>query len=326
MSSLPKRAGIFPALFLCLPTNASAEPRLAMPVDCELGKTCFIQNYMDRDPSPKARDFTCSGLSYDTHKGTDFALPSLAAMHEGVDIRAAATGVVKGARDGMIDKPYTIAEKARIEGRDCGNGLVLRHDNGWETQYCHMKKGSIRVKSGQVVQAGEVLGQVGLSGRTQFPHLHLSVRKDGTPIDPFTPDDLADTCNSGPTRTMWIDDIPYQPGGLIAAGFSANVPSYDEIKSGKAANAILPADAPAIVLWGYAFGGKQADVMELEIDGPKGRVYQSRLLIKKDQAQFFRAGGKRLKQPLQNGNYTGIVRLIRKGKTISRKTITARVE
>ncbi|WP_407494849.1 M23 family metallopeptidase [Pseudooceanicola sp. MF1-13] len=292
-----------------------------MPVDCDLGDTCYIQNYMDRDAGPGSRDFTCSGLSYDTHKGTDFALPSLAAMDRGVDVLAAAKGVVRGVRDGMIDKAYTRAEDARIDGRDCGNGLVLQHDDGWETQYCHMKQGSVRVRSGQVIEAGTVLGQIGLSGRTQFPHLHISVRHNGQPVDPFTPDARADTCRSGEARTMWIDDIAYEPGGIVSAGFADQVPSYDTIKAGTAGIDALSSDAQAIVLWGFAYGGQQADVMELEITGPQGRVFQTRQQVKKDQAQFFRAGGKRLKSPLPAGTYTGIVTLERKGRIVSQKTV-----
>ncbi len=324
-----QRAGIFPALLLCLsalPGPAMAEPRLAMPVDCTLGDTCFIQNYMDRDPGPGAQDFTCAGLSYDTHKGTDFALPTLSDMARGVTVRAAADGVVTGARDGMIDRRYTGAEDARIDGRDCGNGVVLLHADGWETQYCHLKQGSVLVRNGQMVRSGDALGQIGLSGRTQFPHLHISVRRDGAPVDPFTPDGDPGTCRGGDARTLWIDDITYQPGGVVAAGFSVDVPSYDAIKAGTPNVTPLPGDAPAIVLWGYAFGGRQADVLQLTITGPEGRVFNTRQLIKKDQAQFFRAGGKRLKAPLPVGDYTGTITLIRDKQIVSQRQVMTRVE
>ena len=73
---------------------AAAEPfSLDFPVDCTLGETCYIQQYVDHDPGPGARDFTCQGLSYDGHKGTDIALPTLAAMAQGVRVRAAAPGI-----------------------------------------------------------------------------------------------------------------------------------------------------------------------------------------------------------------------------------------
>ena len=329
MFKTPIRAGIFPALLLALAPAAQGQdgaPTLQQPIDCTLGDTCFIQNYVDTDPGPDYRDFTCAALSYDGHKGTDFALPSLAAMEAGVDVYAAAPGVVRGLRDGMIDRLYTPEEDARIDGRDCGNGMVLDHGNGWQTQYCHMKQGSVTVAKGDRVEAGQVLGQVGISGRSQFPHLHISVRKDGEVVDPFLPGQAPDTCGAPGGATMWSGDIAYQAGGVLSAGFATAVPAYDDIKAGTAHSARIAATAPAIVVWGYAFGGRQADVMELTIDGPQGRIFDTRQLIKGNKAQFFRAAGRRLSDPLTPGAYTGTVKLERRGEVISTKTVPLTVE
>ena len=47
-------------------TPALAGPlQLALPLDCTLGETCFIQNYVDNDPGAGAADFTCGTLTYD---------------------------------------------------------------------------------------------------------------------------------------------------------------------------------------------------------------------------------------------------------------------
>jgi len=78
------------ALLLLAAPAAAGSFLLNPPVDCTLGETCFIQNFVDRDPGPGAADFTCGPMTYDGHKGTDFALPSLAAMRQGVDVLAAA--------------------------------------------------------------------------------------------------------------------------------------------------------------------------------------------------------------------------------------------
>lgn len=51
-----------------------------------------------------------------------------------------------------------------------------------------MKNGYLKVRKGQKVRDGTVLGEIGLSGRTKFPHIHFSVRKNGKVIDPFDPD------------------------------------------------------------------------------------------------------------------------------------------
>ena len=70
-------------------TSAAGDFSLAFPLDCTLGDTCFIQQFVDQDPSPAARDFTCGSLTYDGHKGTDIALVDLADQAKGVNVLAA---------------------------------------------------------------------------------------------------------------------------------------------------------------------------------------------------------------------------------------------
>ena len=66
-------------------SNAIAQNiQLGMPIACELGRTCYIQNYVDIDPSPSAKDYKCGTLTYDKHDGTDFRVPSLEAQNAGV--------------------------------------------------------------------------------------------------------------------------------------------------------------------------------------------------------------------------------------------------
>ena len=78
---------------------------------------------------------------------------------------------------------------------------VIRHGDGWETQYCHMRRGSITVLPGDRVAMGQVLGQVGMSGESEFPHLELSLRENGAVVDPFDPDG-AITCGVS-DETLW---------------------------------------------------------------------------------------------------------------------------
>jgi murein DD-endopeptidase MepM/ murein hydrolase activator NlpD len=114
-------------LLMALASPAGAF-ELAFPAGCTLGQDCYIQQYHDHDPGPEATDYTCGPLSYDGHDGTDIALPTRADMAAGVAVLAAAPGVVKGLRDGVADAaPFPT-------GQDCGNGVVIDHGNGWETQ------------------------------------------------------------------------------------------------------------------------------------------------------------------------------------------------
>lgn len=318
------RAPLALLLLSAAASPAAAEPVLSQPIDCILGETCHIQSYVDTDPSTAARDFTCGTMTYDGHKGTDFALPSLVALEKGVNVLAAADGVVRATRDGMDDRIMTAENEGDVEGRECGNGVVLTHPDGWETQYCHLKRGSIAVRSGTRVASGAVLGQVGLSGRTQFPHVHLSVRRGDTVIDPFAPEAAPDTCGTAPDRTLWQEAPPYRPGGLISAGFATTVPDYATVKAGQAALPELAQDAPAIVFWAFAFGSQSGDTLDLRIIGPEGEVFAHRDTLDRTQAQFFRAGGKRLRAALPPGLYTGEATLTRDGRALD--TITAEIE
>lgn len=319
------RAALVAACLSLAASAAASDPVLSLPIDCDLGRSCHIQQYPDHDPGPGARDFRCGPLSYDGHKGTDIAVPTLAEMRRGVDVLAAAPGEVAALRDGMPDTGMTEQTRDQISGRECGNGVVLRHGDGWETQYCHMKSGSIRVKKGQAVERGTVLGQVGLSGRSQFPHVHLSVRHNGAVVDPFDPADIGSCGSTGPG--LWQNSPPYVPGGLIYAGFAPGVPDYDAVKAGTAARDSLERDAPALVLFAYAFGGQQDDVIEIVINGPAGPVITHSDGLTKGQAQLFRAAGKR--QPPNGwptGAYVGIVRMLRDGQEIDRARVELRIE
>ena len=89
------------AIFACQWVGPACSFELGLPIDCDVGRTCFIQNYVDHDSSPAARDYTCGHETYDGHDGTDFRLPSMIEERAGVAVHAAADGQVLRTRDGM---------------------------------------------------------------------------------------------------------------------------------------------------------------------------------------------------------------------------------
>lgn len=302
------------ALILSSAMPAMAEDfLLAQPIDCTLGQTCFIQQYVDRDPGPGATDFTCGSLSYDGHKGTDFALKDLDALESGVDVLAAASGVVRGLRDGEPDTGLANA----TAGKDCGNGVALSHPDGWVTQYCHLKQGSVAVEIGQAVAAGDAIGQVGLSGRTQFPHLHISVRHNDTVIDPFDPDGGA-TCGQNGATTLWQPAIPYQPGGLVSLGISDTVPQFEDVKAGRVPDMAPTSGTSALVLFAHLYGTRAGDVLTMRLDGPARTIFTHDRTLEKTQARSFRAfGRKRPDAGWTAGRYTATVALRRGQEQVS---------
>lgn len=107
----------------------------------------------------------CRGCS-SYHRGTDFT-PGY-----GTPIQAVADGVVSDLQ----------------EGWSYGSHVFIDHVvNGQRvtTLYAHMESGSSPLVPGQVVAAGDFVGLVGNTGASTGPHLHLEVRLDGIPVDPF---------------------------------------------------------------------------------------------------------------------------------------------
>ena len=96
------------------------------------------------------------------HKGTDFAAPT------GTPIMATADGKV-------IKSSYT---------RGNGYYVKIQHNNKYATQYLHMQKKG-RVKQGQYVKQGEVIGRIGMTGNTSGPHVCYRFWKNGKQVDPF---------------------------------------------------------------------------------------------------------------------------------------------
>jgi len=202
--------------------------KLLWPVDCEIGADCGISNYPDLDKNSQA---TCGG-TYEGHEGTDIYF-SWDQMDKGVDVYAAADGVVQWAFDGKYDRCTSFGPDAVITNPDCAaptgemspgstsgyqvctevgaycnakikaekgwtqcywcfwgaNVVVIRHPGNqyvFATRYDHLRQGSITVRPGDTVKAGQKIAQVGSAGRSSGPHLHFEVWSDWySPVDPW---------------------------------------------------------------------------------------------------------------------------------------------
>lgn len=95
-------------------------------------------------------------------------------FHTGVDIGVGFGTPVRAAADGVVES----AGVATGYGRE----VILNHGNGIQTLYAHLS--GFTVTPGQQVSAGQVIGYVGLSGRTTGPNLHYEVRIHNTPVNP----------------------------------------------------------------------------------------------------------------------------------------------
>jgi murein DD-endopeptidase MepM/ murein hydrolase activator NlpD len=301
---------------------AHAAPSLSLPIACKPGINCHVQNYVDADPTGTGGDYLCGNQSYDGHKGTDIRLLDMAAMKKGVKVIAAAAGRVKAVRDGTPDVSIRDEGASSVAGKECGNGVVVELGGNWVTQYCHMKKGSIRVKAGDQVKVGTVLGNVGLSGMTEFPHLHFEVRRGKAIIDPFTGEEAPSARNCKPSKgVLWNgkarDALAYRPVSLLSVGFTEEAPTTRSIEVGEPERP--DSTSPALMAWVRLIGVRAGDIQTLTVTDPLNETFAENgpVTLAKSKAQWLAfAGRKRTVPSWPLGNYKAHFSLKRKGKVL----------
>lgn len=306
------------ALTAALFTSASAQtaPLLSFPVDCELGETCFITALVDHDPGLYSTDHACGTLTRDGHIGTDVTLPDLAAMAKGVPVTAAAPGTVRATRDRYPDTGADYGEDA------CGNAVVISHGDGWSTQYCHLREGSVAVTQGQRVAKDTRIGDVGRSGAATLPHLDMILWKDGSPVDPFAP--ATQGCGNG-EDALWEDPVAVPLAGFLKVGFATAPPDYASIREAQDGTAELSATAP-IIAWVSGYGSRPGDVLTTTITHQAGIFTEQSTIFERRQEVWFRFTGRRFTDtPWPDGEYTARVTLMRQGVLLTETTFSARI-
>lgn len=178
---------------------------LRWPLEGIRGSDWAITNYLDLDPMVDGlRDHHGAtgdqAKTYDGHRGLDIVIPNFRAMEEGVSVRAVAEGWVERILDGQPDRNTDFSPACTRTG----NQVQIRHPSGYVHFYTHFRKDSIRVTEGEFVEEGRVLGEVGSSGCSSWPHLHLELRD----------------CVGAPVETLlteyWVDPPAYEESlGLL---------------------------------------------------------------------------------------------------------------
>ncbi len=97
-------------------------------------------------------------------------------FHEGMDFSAKTGTPIFATGDGVV-------ARADNSASGFGNHIVIRHGFGYETLYGHLSKYKSRV--GQRVNRGDIIGYVGSTGRSEAPHLHYEVHKNGEVVNPL---------------------------------------------------------------------------------------------------------------------------------------------
>jgi len=112
-----------------------------------------------------------SGFGYRTDPFT-----KVRKFHAGMDFSAKSGTQIYATGDGVV-------ERADNTASGYGNHIVIRHGFGYETLYGHLSKYNVR--SGQRVKRGDIIGYVGSTGRSEAPHLHYEVHKNGEVVNPL---------------------------------------------------------------------------------------------------------------------------------------------
>ena len=126
-------------------------------------ETGFIQPAEGRISGVFGSQRILNGQPRSPHSGLDIAAPP------GTPIYATADGLVRLVHEGMILT---------------GKTIMIDHGFGLDSVYIHMSE--IYVEQGQMVRQGDVIGAIGMTGRTNGPHLHFGISWNGAKLDPQT--------------------------------------------------------------------------------------------------------------------------------------------
>jgi len=194
-------------------------------------------------------------------------------FHQGIDIGAPEWTPILAATDGVVLQSGWLDSGA-------GNGVILRHEQGWETRYFHMVSADLPVAVGESVLAGQVIGNVGSTGDSTGPHLHFEVVYGPIRMDPergFTyigPEiEVVD-----PTTDLSLNGSPVTPPVLI-----------DPADARTAASAVerSAADIAALSAARANLGDVQQELLDIAADASnQAAVLDERRLAEQDRARI----------------------------------------
>lgn len=107
-------------------------------------------------------------------------------FHKGIDLidKNEKNDHIIAFEDGIV-----IETRDSVEGYDAtksaGNYVYIKHDNNYTTRYLHMKLGSVRVKKGDKVKKGSIIGYTGATGYVTGTHVHFEIRNNNIAEDPL---------------------------------------------------------------------------------------------------------------------------------------------
>jgi len=215
----------------------------------------------------------CGQKTIPQSKLTHISLGSLSQAAQNYAVVAVADGVVEHAGD---------------VGGFCGQRIILGHDSGWKSSYCHLKPGTILVSEGAEVTQGQFLAAVGMSGQTEWPRLAFGLTRNGMVFDPFSGRSTMEGC-APRAQPLWIGGYnpPYEPANVTGIGFTTGFPSDQEIMSGLTPLPSVTTDIRRLSLWGMMMNLARGDRIDLKIETPNRRVLKEESLTIDEDRRYF---------------------------------------
>jgi len=262
--------------------NNGAKPsilpyKLRFPVRGHLNTDYFFTNYVDHATKKgSVLDSNCGIKTYDGHQGTDIAISDFKAMEQGVEVLAAADGIVYKVHDGEFDRHNVLKKSTHA------NFVNIHHAGGLTTLYYHLKKDSITVKEGDSIKAGDVLGLVGSSGFSSGPHLHFATYINGKLVDPFS-----GACNQ--KASLWESEEKYDTTFRVwASGITTETEvNSQRLKESLAHEPTVSISAERVTFWVHFLNAPENQNISFRFIRPDGSLYS----LYKGQSEKYKPDG-----------------------------------
>lgn len=299
---MTKTCQIIALFFFAIVFSSKANAiELRFPVACKLMDNCWITNHVDLNRRTGEReDYMCGKKLTDNNKSTHISLKSRSSVESNIPVIAAANGTVK------------IAQNI---GGFCGVRVLIEHEKGWESNYCHLNPSTLQVKKGQIVKPGQIIGSIGMSGKTQWPHLSYALLRNDMVFDPFSGKTPLEGC-SGYSNPLWGGGINpiYEPAQVTSIGFNFGTISSKTIMDGAAKSATaMKSQTPQISLWVMMMNIQKGDEITLKVIEPSGRILNEQIIKVDFDQKYYPVHLSTLRKNFlwDKGNYKGVVTISR---------------
>ncbi|PAY21330.1 hypothetical protein CKO51_01760 [Rhodopirellula sp. SM50] len=238
-----------------------AQP-LIWPVEGAPYSNHAFLNYVDVDPTTGIRDFRGGSYAYDGHSAWDIAVRGYDEQDAGIEIYAAADGVVIDTHDGEFDRQTNLGSTFPPV-----NYVVVDHGGGWTTRYVHLRRDSVQVAVGDTLSAGDKLGYMASSGWSDITHLHFALEHHGFSVEPWY--DPSVFLDASIASLHYIAESQH----VLSNGIS-NVPVAAHVREGTSRVSVFEQKSGQLVYtWNWFSGVEQGDVIHLDWRRPDGSVF-----------------------------------------------------